>query len=93
MAPGDTRLDSEVTALEKILGVNVDMELKFSQHIEKQVSKTNKILGLLRSFESLDTESMKKLCTALIRPRVEFSNVAWATRREKDQKLIGVVQK
>ena len=46
---------------------NLDSELKFSKHIETQVSKANKILGLVkRSFEYLDAESMKLLFTGLI---------------------------
>ena len=43
------------SVLERDLGVNVDNELKFSRHIEIQVNKTNRILGLIRrSFEFLD---------------------------------------
>ena len=37
-----------ILELEKDLGVNVDLELKFSKHIEIQVNKANKILGLIR---------------------------------------------
>ena len=69
----------EVTELEKDLGVNVDPELKFSRHIEGQVNKANKILGMIRrSYEYLDKDTLKRLFVALVRPHLEFSNVAWS---------------
>ena len=43
------------TEFEKDLSVNVDPELKFSKHIEIQVNKANKILGLIRrSYEYMN---------------------------------------
>ena len=33
---------------EKDLGVLMDLELKFSRHIEKQVNKSNRLLGMIR---------------------------------------------
>ena len=58
----DVRVDLETTVLEKDLGVNVDPELKFSQHIERQVNKANKILGMIRrSYEFIDSYTMKRL--------------------------------
>ena len=61
--------------------------------VHVQVNKANNILQLVRgSYEYLDTDSMKKLFTALIRPHLEFSNMAWAPRLEKDKKLIKGVQ-
>ena len=51
----------ETTVLEKDIGVNVDPELKFSQHIERQVNKANKILGMIRqSDEFIDRDNIKK---------------------------------
>ena len=47
---------------EKDLGVWVDDKLKFSQHIEKQVNKANKQLGLIRrSFDYLDPDTFNIL--------------------------------
>ena len=84
----------EVTELEKDLGVNVDPELKFSRHIEVQVNKANKILGMIRrSYEFIDADTMKRLFTALVRPHLEYSNVAWSPRLVKDKKLIEGVQR
>jgi hypothetical protein len=87
------KLDS--TELEKDLGVNIDPSLKFSKHIEGQVNKANKMLGLIRrSYEYLDGDSFKRLFTALVRPHLEYCNVAWAPRLEKDKNLIeGVLRR
>lgn len=79
----------QVVEEEKDLGVLVDQDLKFSKHVESQVNKANKILGLIRrSFTHLDKDSMRRLFTALVRPHLEFSNVVWAPRFQKDKVLI-----
>ena len=84
----------EETELEKDVGVHIDPELKFSKHVERQVNKANRILGLIRrSYEFIDMEVMKKLFTSLVRPQLEFGNVAWSPRLEKDRNLIEGVQR
>jgi hypothetical protein len=94
MANDTGRTTLESTTLEKDLGVYVDPELKFSSHIEIQVNKANKILGMIRrSFEFMDIQVMKRLYTSLVRPHLEFSNVAWSPRLIKDQKLPEGVQR
>ena len=83
-----------VTELEKDLGVYIDPELKFSNHIGKKVNKANPILGLLRrSFIYLEEESLKKLYIALVRPHLEYANIVWSPRFIKDIKLIENVQR
>ena len=90
-----TKSKLNTSKIEKDLGVYVDSELKFSQHVENQVNKANKILGLIRrSFEFLDAETMKLLFSALVRPHLEFSNTAWSPMLEKDKALIeGVLRR
>jgi hypothetical protein len=57
----------------KDLGVNIDNELKFSKHIDGQVYKANKELGLIRpSIEFLDAKAMKQLFVAVVRPNLEI---------------------
>ena len=83
------RAKLETSQREKDLGVMVDNELKFSRHVEEQVAKANKILGLIRrSYQFLDKESLRLLFTALVRPHLEFNNVAWSPRFQKDKNLI-----
>ena len=78
--------------MEKDLGVNMDGGLKFSKHVEIQVNKANKLLGLIRrSYEYFDKDSVKLLFCALIRPHLEFCNTVWSPRLIKDKKLIKIV--
>ncbi len=94
MKQNDQRVTLGQTELEKDLGVNIDPQLNFSQHIESQVNKANKILGMIRrSYEFLDGETLKKLFIALVRPHLEFSNVAWSPKLLKDKRLIEAVQR
>ena len=45
----------------KILGGNIDVQLKFSKHIEIQVNKANRIPRMIRgSYEFVDGDSLKK---------------------------------
>ena len=67
------RAKLETSQCEKDLGVMVDNELKFSRHVEAQVAKANKILGLIRrSYQFLDKESLRFLFTALVRPHLSL---------------------
>ena len=84
----------ETTHLEKDLGINVDPELKFSKHVEIQVNKANKILGLIRrSYDYMDGEILKYLYVSLVRPHLEFGNAVWSPRLIKDKNLIENVQR
>ena len=88
------RVTLEKSEIERDLGVQVDKDLRFSQHIETQVNKANRLLGLIRrSYEHLDAESMQLLFVALVRPHLEFGNVVWSPRLEKDKKLVEGVQR
>ena len=88
------RVALEKSEIEKDLGIQVDKDLRFSQHIETQFKKANRLLGLIRrSYEHLDAESMKLLFVALVQPHLEFGNVVWSPRLEKDKKLVEGVQR
>jgi hypothetical protein len=74
---------------EKDLGVLVDCDLDLSKHIEAQVNKANRILGLIRrSFEYMDKDIMKLMFCALVRPHLEYACSVWSPRYEKDRTLI-----
>ena len=88
------RVTLEKAEIERDLGVQVDKDLRFLHYIETQVNKANRLLGPKRkSFEHLDAESMKLLFVALIQPHLEFGNVVWSPRLEKDKKLVEEVQR
>jgi hypothetical protein len=79
---------------ERDLGILVDMELKFSNHIEKQVNIANRLLGMIRrTYVYLDSEVMKLLFCSLVRPHLEFANCVWSPRFIKDKNLIEAVQR
>ena len=64
---------------EKDLGVVVDSELTFMEHIETKVQKANSILGMIRrSFTFLDIVTMVTLFTAFVRPHLEYAHAVWS---------------
>ena len=84
----EEKIDLQETTLEKDLGVHMDPELKFSQHLERQVNKAKRLLGLIRrSLDYLDCDTMKLLFAALVWPHLEFRNCVWAPYLGKDKKL------
>jgi hypothetical protein len=88
------RVMIEKSSVEKDLGVNAYKELKFSKHVETQANTSNKLLGLIRrSEEFLDAEAMKQLFVAFVRLDLEFGNVVWSPRFEKDINLIENAQR
>ena len=85
------KLINKKTTLEKDLRVHMYQELKFPLHLKRQVNKAKRLLGLMRSFDYLDCDTMKLLFAALVRPHLEFGNCVWASHLEKDKKLIETV--
>ena len=78
---------------EKDLGVHVDAELSFEEHISAKVKKANQIMGLIRrSFAYLDKKSFVKLFTALVRPHLEYAQSVWSPHLQKHQDMIENVQ-
>ena len=64
---------------EKDLGVTVDFEMSFSEHICLKVKKANAIMGLIRrSFSFLDVALFRKLYTTFVRPHIEYAQVVWS---------------
>ena len=84
----EEKIDLQETTLEKDLRVHMYQELKFPLHLKRQVNKANRLLGLMRSFDYLDCDTMKLLFAALVRPHLEFGNCVWAPYLEKDKKVI-----
>ena len=83
----------EPTQAKNYLEVMVDNQLTFTSHVEAAVNKANKILCLIRiSYSHLDQISLRHLYTALVRPHLEYGNVAWSPRYLKDSCLLENVQ-
>ena len=67
------------SSCERDLGVLIDNKLKFSSHVDAAVSKANKILGLIkRTLTYMDVDNVTLLFKSLVRPHLEYANVAWA---------------
>ena len=82
------------TTSEKDLGVYVDTELTFEKHIENVVNQANSMLGLIRrSYTYLDSQSLLKVYTSLVRPTLEYANAAWTPILRRDQILLENVQR
>ena len=87
----DTEL--EHVSAEKDLGVLIDEELNFEDHIMDKVNKANAIVGLIRrSFSFLDEKLFKKLFTTFVRPHLEYCAAVWSPYLMKHIKIIENVQ-
>ena len=79
---------------EKDVGVNIDSNLKFDQHIQTKVNKANQIVGLIRrSFRYLDFKTFCLLFKALVRPHLEYAGCIWNPYLKKDIETIENVQR
>ena len=82
------------TTNERDLGVQVDPELKFDQHVELITIKASRMLGLIRrSFIFLDGPTTKKLYSTLVRPTLEYGTVIWVPTHKRDQRMLENVQR
>ena len=79
---------------EKDIGVIVDDQLKFEDHMYEKIKKANNMMGLIRrSFMHLDKEMFLNLYKALVRPHLEYANVIWHPTKMKDITAIENVQR
>ena len=84
----------DVVTSEKDLGVTIDHQLKFSDHIENAVKKANRVLGCLgRTFRHLNKDTFLLLYKAMVRPRLEYASCVWCPHLKKDSNVIEQVQR
>lgn len=84
----------ESYTVEKDLGILVDNQLNFDQHITTQASKANKVMGVIRrSFTHLDQHNFKLLYKALVRPHLEYGHAVWYPHLRKHIDLLEQVQR
>jgi hypothetical protein len=91
-----TMLDDtiELSNEEKDLGITIDSKLNFQQHINIQVKKANKKLGIInRTFNYMDKEMFSVLYKILVRPHLEYGSVVWSVINKKEAILIENVQR
>ena len=79
---------------EKHLGVHIDAELKFVEHMLAKIKKANSIVGLIhRSFSYLDNKIFKRLYTTFVRAHLEYASAVWSPHLIKHINMIENVQK
>ena len=87
-------MDLKTVNSEKDIGVTIDTNLSFEQHIQNQVNKANRNLGIIRrSFKYLDMETFCLLYKALVRPHLEYAASVWSPYKKKDIDSIENVQR
>ena len=70
---------------EKDIGVIVDDQLKFENHMYEKIMKANNRIKLIRRFFiHLDEEMFLKLYKALVCQQVEYANSIWYPTKMKD---------
>ena len=85
--------EMEHVSEEKDLGVIIDSDLSFDEHISKKVRITNAIVGLIRrTFSYLDGKTFVKLYKAFVRPHLEYAQVIWSPHLKKHIDILENVQ-
>ena len=78
---------------EKDLGITIDSQLTFEDHIASKVRVANAMVGLIRrSFSYLSCDLFRKLYLAFVRPHLEYAQVVWAPHLRKHINIIENVQ-
>ena len=89
---GNSAIDN--SKLKKDLGVKLDYDMTFEQHISDKVKKSNAIMGLSRrNFTFLDQSLFRKLYTTFVRPHLEYAQAVWAPHLAKHVNMVENVQK
>lgn len=80
--------------IEKDLGVVIDAELSFEEHISKQVNKANSMLGVInRGFQNLSPQIFLTLYCTFVRPHLEYAQSVWSPKLRKHVNLLEGVQR
>ena len=69
---------------EKDLGIIVDSELTFAEHISRKVRVANGLVGQIRrSFQYLDCDAFRLIYISFVRPHLEYGQSVWSPYLKK----------
>ena len=89
-----TAIQLERADQEKDLGITIDNELTFKNHIQQITRKANSVMGIIRrGFDHLDKDTFLPLYTHLVRSHLEFGQSIWNPRWKGDVRMLESVQK
>lgn len=92
-ADGDRAGLTRVTS-EKDIGVTIDCNLNFNEHINIITKKANMLVGVIRrAYTYLDEESFCLLYKAIVRPHLEYAQAVWHPHKRKHINQIERVQR
>ena len=84
----------QLTTMEKDLGVIMDGELKFHNHVAQAAKKASGVLAQIRRTMACHNETtITLLYKGIVRPLLEYANVIWHPRYKIDMEAIETVQR
>ena len=88
------QVELEKVKNEKDLGVIIDQNLTFRDHITSKVNIVNRYVGIVfRTFTYIDQEMFLNLYKSIIRPHLEYATPVWSPLYKKDKIIIENVQR
>ena len=92
MSSNNQEIELEKVDIEKDLGVIIDKNLTFRDHINSKVNIANRNLGIIfRAFTFIDEEIFLNLCKSIVRPHVEYATPIWSPLYKKKIKLLSKI--
>ena len=94
MASNNQETELEKVDSEKDLGVIIDQNLSFRDHINSKVNIANRNLGIsFRTLTFIDEEIFLNLYKSIVRPHVEYATPIWLPLYKKDKSIIKNIQR
>eukprot|EP00914_Ancora_sagittata_P011407 GHVO01022187.1.p1 GENE.GHVO01022187.1~~GHVO01022187.1.p1 ORF type:complete len:298 (+),score=6.32 GHVO01022187.1:29-895(+) len=79
---------------EKDLGIITDNKITFQLHIDSQVKKANRIMGIIRRrFSHLTPQNFSLLFKSLVRPHLDYATSVWSPHLARDITAIEKAQR
>ena len=78
----------------KYLGITIQNDLKWHQHIQSITSKANQTLALLiRNLRTPSIQLRERACLSLVRPKLEYAATVWDPHLTNDKNALEKVQR